>query len=60
MNTTHHLSDVMCYWSLWNKYLLIDETRMNTFLVSLPRSCMYGSIQVLEGADELRMMPLLS
>ena len=42
--------------------LILDETRINIFHISLSHPCLYGrgNIEVLEGVVELRMMPLLA
>ena len=44
-----------------DKYLILDATRMNNFLISLSHPCMFGrrNIRLLEGVVELRMWPLL-
>ena len=50
------LEDIQHFY-LWDKYLILDETRMNNFLISLSHSCMYGEIILgcWKGSLELRM-----
>lgn len=48
--------------TIYDEYLILNETRVNNFLNSLSHPCMYkrGSIRGLEGVVELRRIPLLA
>ena len=39
---------------------MLDEIRMNSFIISLCHLCMYGRGRVLEGVVELGILPLLA
>ena len=47
---------------LWIKDLILDETRINNFIIYLSHPCTYGrgTIRVLEGVIESRTRPYLS
>jgi hypothetical protein len=44
---------------LWDKYLILDQTKMNIWFIALSHAYMHerGNTRVLEGVDELRTEP---